>query len=247
MFTIQGAKILDGTPNYLVMEDIGQVSSIGHFEKILYEMKEYVKENGIHSVSVVLNEKEALNNEYLDLLRGFGFQKEETQYFYKRDLTALKAHGQKESIEIKSMEQTTADMFKKVWQEATFGSLNDTSARSIEREFEGMKSELGPDYTKSCLIAFYGKNPIGVTMPHIEPGTIHEGRLFYFGLIPKYRNKGWGAALHKLSMYLLKEIGAAYYIGATGHKNIPMQRIFQAGGCHMFESKVTYRLKEHSA
>lgn len=246
MFTTQGAKILDGAPNYFVIEDIGRVSSIRHFENILYELKEYVKERGIESVSVVLNEKEDLNNEYLDLLKEYGFQKQETQYFYKRDLSSLKVHGQKESVEIKSMEQTTVDLFKKVWQEATIGSLNDTSARSIEREFEGMKSELGPNYTKSCLIAFYGKNPIGVTMPHIEPGTINEGRLFYFGLVPKYRNKGWGAALHNLSLYLLKKIGASYYIGTTGHKNIPMQRIFQVNGCQMFGWKVTYRLKEHS-
>jgi GNAT superfamily N-acetyltransferase len=246
MFTTQGAKFLDGTPNYFVTEDIGQVSSTRHFEKILYEMTKYVKEKGIQSVSIVLNEKEDLNSEYLDLLREFGFQKEEQQYFYKRDLSSLEVQGQKESIEIKSMGQTSTDLFKKVWQEATIGSLNDTSARSIEKEFEGMKSELGPDYTKSCLIAFYGKNPIGVTMPHIEPGTTNEGRLFYFGLVPKYRNKGWGAALHKLSIYLLKEMGATYYIGATGHKNLPMQRLFQVNSCQMFERKVTYRLKEHS-
>ena len=141
------------------------------------------------------------------------------------------------------MEQTSTDLFKKVWQEATFGSLNDTSARSIEGEFEGMKYELGPNYTKSCLIGFYGKNPIGVTMPHIEPGTTNEGRLFYFGLIPKYRNKGWGVYLHKISIHLLKEMGATYYIGATGYKNLPMQRIFELNGCQIFERKITYRLK----
>lgn len=53
--------------------------------------------------------------------------------------------------------------------------LNAPSTLSIEKEFEGMKSELGSDYIKSCLIAYYDKNPIWITMPHIEPGSIDEG------------------------------------------------------------------------
>lgn len=31
MFSTQGAKILDGTPNYLVLEDIGEIDSLKHF------------------------------------------------------------------------------------------------------------------------------------------------------------------------------------------------------------------------
>ncbi|WP_102275600.1 GNAT family N-acetyltransferase [Cytobacillus massiliigabonensis] len=240
-----GLKILDGTPNYFVIEDIGRVSSIRHFEKLLQEMMVYVRENGIQSVSIVLNEKESANIEYLDLLRTFDFWQQETQYFYKRDLSSFK-HSGKGFIEIKSIEQTSADLFKEVWQETTIGMLNASSTLSVEKEFIGMKSELGHDYAKSCLIAFYGNSPIGITMPHIEPGTADEGRIFYFGLLPRYRRKGWGSILHKLSLYFLKNMGASYYIGATGHKNIPMQRIFQVNGCQMFEKKFTYRLKGHS-
>ncbi|MDY0406317.1 GNAT family N-acetyltransferase [Virgibacillus sp. 179-BFC.A HS] len=206
-------------------------------------MKEYVKEKEIQSVSIVLSEKDALNTEYPSVLKAFGYQKQETQYFYKRDLSSFDEPERKESpIEIKSMEQTTSDIFKRIWKEASAGSLNASSTLCVETEFEGMKSELGPDYTKSCLTAFYENNPIGVTMPHIEPGTIDEGRLFYFGIIPKYRDKGWGAALHKHSLHLLKKMGATYYIGATGHKNTAMQRIFQTNGCKIFEKKYTYTI-----
>ncbi|MED3573863.1 GNAT family N-acetyltransferase [Cytobacillus praedii] len=239
-------KILDGTPNYFVIEDIGQVSSSEHFEKLLQEMMDHVSEKGIQSVSIVLNEKEAANTDYLELLEAFDFWQQETQYFFKRDLSSFNVDSGKGSLEIQSIEQTTADLFIAVWQETMKGSLNASSTLSVEKEFIGMKSELGPEYAKSCLIAFHGKNPIGITMPHIEPGTVDEGRLFYFGLLPEYRGKGWGSALHKLSLYLLKKMGAAYYIGATGHKNIHMQRIFQANGCQMFEQKFTYRLKRHS-
>lgn len=247
MFATHNAKILNGTPNYLVIEDIGAVYATNHFENILKEVKKYVKEKDIQSVSIVLNEEEASHTEYRDILYAFGYQKKEVQYFYKRDLSTLKEIEHEESIEIKSIEQTTTAKFKAIWKEASFGSLNApnaSSALSIEKEFEGMKSELGPDYIKSCLIAFNGENPIGVTMPQIEPGTINEGRLFYFGIVPGYRNKGWGAYLHKLSLQLLKNMGATYYIGATGHKNIPMQRIFQVNDCQLFEKRYTYRLSE---
>lgn len=55
MLKTVGVKILDGTPNYFVIEDIGQVSSTRHFEKLLQEAMEYVTEKGIQSVSIVLN------------------------------------------------------------------------------------------------------------------------------------------------------------------------------------------------
>ncbi|MCF6409542.1 GNAT family N-acetyltransferase [Pseudalkalibacillus salsuginis] len=246
MFRTLGTKILDGAPNYFVIENIGQVSSINHFENLLQEMSEYVTKKGIPSVTVVLNEKEALNKNYIDLLGDYDFWQHETQYFYKRDLNSLKESIQVRSIEIKSIENTTTDLFKKIWQEVMTESLNVPSTLSIEKEFEGMKSELGNDYTKSCLVAYYDNNPIGITMPHIEQGTFNEGRLFYFGLVPKYRGKKWGTTLHELSLQFLKSMGATYYIGATGHRNIPMQRIFEANGCRMFEKKIIYRLKRQS-
>lgn len=245
MLNTLGVKILDGTPNYFVIEDIGQVSSIRDFDKLLQEMMEYVTEKEIQSVSIVLNEKEAANTDFLDLLGTFDFWQRETQYFYKRELTSFKEYNGEGSIEIKSIEQTSADLFIEVWQETMKGTLNAPSTLSVEKEFMGMKSELGPDYAKSCQIVFFEKKPIGITMPHIEPGTVDEGRLFYFGLLPEYRGKGWGSTLHKLSLHLLKKMGAAYYIGATGYKNIPMQRIFQANGCQMFEKKFTFRLNRH--
>lgn len=246
MFTTKGAKILDGTPNYLVIEEVGEIDSLKHFEEVLYEMKGYIGEKEIQSVSIVLNEKEAGYTQYTSLLEEFSFQKQEIQYFYKRELTSLEILEMKASLEIKSLEETTSDVFIKAWTEASAGSLNAStpfSSLSVEKEFEGMKSELGSDYKKNCLVIFYENRPIGVTIPQIEQGTINEGRLFYFGIIPSFRNKGWGVYLHKLSLHLLQKMGATYYIGATGQNNIPMQRIFQANDCELIERKFIYRLK----
>ncbi|ALX48285.1 GNAT family N-acetyltransferase [Lentibacillus amyloliquefaciens] len=245
MFTIPDVKFLDGTPNYFVVENIGQVSSESYFEKLLYEMMEYVTKENIHSVTIVLENNEASNANYLDLLERYGFVQHDIQYFYKRDLTSLEELYEKEAIGLKQIDKATTKLFKEVWQRVASESLNASSSLSIEKEFEGMKSELGSEYIQSCFIAYDDKTPIGITMPHIEPGTVDEGRLFYFGVVPEYHKKSLGTKLHKLSLHMLKEIGANYYVGATGHKNTPMQRIFQVNGCRMIDKKITYKLKSH--
>ncbi|PRO66469.1 GNAT family N-acetyltransferase [Alkalicoccus urumqiensis] len=249
MFTTKEAKILDGTPNYLVIEELGRIDSLKHFEEILYEMKKHIRGHAIPSASIVLNEKDAKQTQYTILLEELSYQKQETQYFYKRDLTSFELLKMKASLEIKSLEETTSDVFIKTWTAASSGSLNasiSSNSLSVEKEFEGMKSELGSDYKRSCLVIFYENQPLGVTMPQIEQGTIDEGRLFYFGILPSFRNKGWGEYLHKLSLHLLKKMGANYYIGATGQNNVPMQRIFQANDCELIERKFIYKLVEQN-
>ncbi|ALS74800.1 hypothetical protein AUC31_05995 [Planococcus rifietoensis] len=247
MFTTRDAKILDGTPNYLVMEEIGEVDSVKHFEEILSELKNYITERGIQSVSIILNEQQAEQAPYIELLEEFSFQKQDTQFFYGRDLSAFEDVEIKAPFSVKSLQETTSDVFLKTWIEASAGSLNASApftSLSAQQEFEGMQSELGPEYQKSCIVIFYEDQEIGVTMPQIEQGTVDEGRLFYFGIVPAFRGKGLGEYLHKLSLHFLKQLGAAYYIGATGQNNIPMQRIFKANACELIEKKFIYRMKD---
>ncbi|WP_233522734.1 hypothetical protein [Peribacillus glennii] len=45
---------------------------------------------------------------------------------------------------------------------------------------------------------------MGIAIPHIEPGTDSEGRLFYFGLMPEERGKGKSAEIHMDCLMLLK-------------------------------------------
>nr|WP_256521942.1 GNAT family N-acetyltransferase [Halobacillus sp. A5] len=98
----------------------------------------------------------------------------------------------------------------------------------------GLKKEIGAPYLQSCLTAYENEQAIGIIMPHIEPGTKEEGRLFYFGVLPEFRRQGRGRELHHLALTKLrKEFGASDYIGATSHNNTPMLRIFEANGCNL--------------
>lgn len=247
IFTTREAKILDGTPHYLVIEEIGEIDSAKHFEEVLSELMKYIREKEIQSVSVVLNEQEVEYTPYAELLGQFSFERQETQFFYRRDLSKFKDIEMKSAFAVKSLKEIDSDIFLKTWAEASSGSLNAStpfSTLSMQKEFEGLQTELGPDYEKTCLVIFYRNQAVGVTMPQIEEGTIDEGRLFYFGIIPAFRNRGWGKYLHKLSLHFLKQMGAAYYIGATGQNNIPMQRIFETNACELMERKFIYRWKD---
>ncbi|PBB04666.1 MULTISPECIES: GNAT family N-acetyltransferase [Salimicrobium] len=243
MFSVPEVKFLDGTPDYFVIEDIGKVSSINDFRNLLYEMKTYAKKKNIPSVKIILGRDEVSNTDFVGLLEEYGLERYDVIHYYKRDLTSLETPKDSEAITLKPVDQTNMELFKELWENIVSASLNTTSSLSIEKEFQGMKSELGPGYIKSCIIAYDNKTPIGITIPHIEPRTVDEGRLFYFGVVPEYHSKRMGTQLHKLSLEFLKDgMGATYYIGATGHRNIPMQRIFQINGCEKFEEKIVYKL-----
>ncbi|AIY05391.1 hypothetical protein Plano_1426 [Planococcus sp. PAMC 21323] len=90
MFTTKGAKILDGTPNYLVIEEVGEIDSVKYFEEVLYEMKKYIKEKEIQSVSIVLNEKEAGYTQYTSLLEEFSYQNKKLNTFTNVNLLLSK-------------------------------------------------------------------------------------------------------------------------------------------------------------
>lgn len=111
------------------------------------------------------------------------------------------------------------------------GSDNAPSSLSIHEHFHSIQTELGGDWQKS-RIAFYESNqPIGISIPHIEPGTKNEGRLFYFGLLPEERGKGLSAHIHLQSLNILKQMGATYYVGSTHITNEKMQKVFWKNGC----------------
>ncbi|MDQ0159970.1 GNAT family N-acetyltransferase [Alkalibacillus salilacus] len=236
-------KLVDGSPEYVVVEEIGDIQTDGAFEQLLSDLETYTTTKQTQSVSIVLNEQEATKSKFPQKLKTSGFQLVDSQYFYKRNLADLPPHDGNVQFDLKPLKQTSPDLFKRVWQEASADSLN-ASFVSVDREFEGMKKELGPGYANSCLTVFVNDDPVGVTMPQIEPGTTDEGRLFYFGIIPKYRGQGWGRALHLQSLHYLRKMGAIYYIGGTGEHNKPMQHIFEANGCCILEKKYTYKLKQ---
>ena len=145
---------------------------------------------------------------------------------------------------LKNLHDLPLAEFKKVWETSMEGSLNSPSSLNIDEQMRSVEVELGPYYKKSCMIAYENGAPIGVTMPHIEPGTLEEGRIFYFGILPSERGKGKSKLLHQQSLeILMKDFNASYYIGSTGHHNLPMLKTFQNNGCTVIERNKVFKRK----
>ncbi|WP_371320149.1 hypothetical protein [Chengkuizengella axinellae] len=93
------------------------------------------------------------------------------------------------------------------------------------------RKSMGDHWKNFCNVIFLRNIPIGISIPHIEPGTLNEGRLFYFGILPEHRGKGLSSVIHYQSLIMLKQMGATYYIGSTHDENIKMQKVFQRNDC----------------
>jgi len=152
------------------------------------------------------------------------------KHTYRKELTNLdeqKKPCNGASLADDSLSKTE---FKQLWERWMSGSANRPSSLTMEQHLLSVKSELGEDWEKSCQVFYLQNNPVGISIPHIEPGTMNEGRLFYFGLLPEVRGKGLSTPLHLQSLWALKEMGATRYIGSTHIANKPMQRVFEKNG-----------------
>ncbi|GGH88175.1 GNAT superfamily N-acetyltransferase [Pullulanibacillus pueri] len=238
MTPLSGCKVLKGYPYYLSIEDFPEdFQEAALMDGIEWGLKE-VKEEGIYSFTITLNQTQTTSS-VLQKLQQEGFKRNGQRYFYHLDLQELTDEITR-PITLKNIKQFDQHCFLEVWERSRQGSLNAGESAAITETFIGLQQELGPRYKEYCQLGFIDDQPIGITIPHLEPGTVNEGRLFYFGLLPEWRGQGLGAPFHLKSLYYLKMIGMHQYIGATGEKNKPMQRIFERNGCQKFDARTTF-------
>lgn len=114
-----------------------------------------------------------------------------------------------------------------------------TSFIDAEKFLTGMSTEL-PTQAKEMLTVYIVNNePVGVVLPHIEPNTNHEGRIFWIGIHPNFLGKGLGKNLHSIGLYRLKnDFKAMSYLGMTQVDNIPMRNIMASNGCIQHKNTV---------
>lgn len=164
----------------------------------------------------------------------------EEQVFVRCDLSSMRRPHQ--PFTLKSLRHVSHQRFKEVWERSMKNSLNASSYLNMDEQMKSVEKELGPTYVDTCNIAFEGDEAIGVVMPHIEPGTKKEGRIFYFGLVQEARGKGKSSSLYKQGLYILKErFGADYSVGATSVNNEPMLKVFENNQCEVKERVKVYK------
>lgn len=172
-----------------------------------------------------------------------GFYKVSTIVEYARALDDAFAVEPGISVEALVADGGMADSdFAELYERCRSGSANKNKLFTIEQVMESLENELGPKWRASCFIFRKSGEPVGLSIPIIELGTVDEGRLFYFGIVPECRGKGYGGVFHRTSLNLLREIGAATYVGSTDEANQHMIRIFEQNGCRLRDRKGIYRI-----
>ena len=214
------------------LESEGRLDYAGEFARLLEEWR---KEK-VGYLSLLMDEK------YEGWLLEKGFRKVSAIVEYTRtlDKTFALEHGiVAESLADSKMDDAS---FANLYERCRSGSANKNNLFTIEQVMESFEKELGSKWRTHCYIfRKYGES-LGLSIPHLEEGTIDEGRLFYFGVVPEQRRQGYGAVFHRLSLGLLKNFGATTYVGSTDENNRHMICIFEKNGCSLRDKKGIYRI-----
>jgi hypothetical protein len=237
---LEKIKIVKGE-SFVTIEDTKLLTDKEFIDLISYLMNQtYI--NTAKNVNILVDCK--FNNEVDLLLKEFGFRLHDETVTVYNDLTGT--FNYVSDFVLKDLEDISINEFKRVWEESMKGSLNSPSSLTMDEQIRSVEVELGPDFKKSCMAAFENNQPIGVVIPHIEPGTLKEGRLFYFGLIPEERGKGKSIPLHQQALAVLKKVfNAEFYIGSTSRNNVPMLKTFEHNGCSVLARNRVYKKKNY--
>ncbi len=235
-----GIKLLDGRPYYLALENVENSKELDKLELLIDRLEYSLKEEEVHHLTITMDSSFTIGTHFL---KNRSFKLKSQSIEFKRDLPMEDIEYDYSSIMFRRAEDVGIETFLRIWESCMSDSLNGPSLYSIEEQYEGMKQEIGVQHRNSCYCVYRAGCELGIVIPIIEPGTTEEGRLFYFGLLPSQRGKGLGTIVHRLSLSLLQQKGATYYVGSTGLGNKPMQQIFQHNDCVLHRTVSTYSRK----
>ncbi|MBY6037760.1 GNAT family N-acetyltransferase [Fictibacillus nanhaiensis] len=231
--------LLNGMPEYLGLEQKHSVEN-ELFSEIVEKLLTIGSQKHLNRVGVHLRNETNTQSSLARYLEECGFKHHSNSIEYVKNLSEeFEFHPDFSYYTLKDGKFTEKE-FKGLWERVMQNSLNKRSTISMEGHLSSVKNELGSHWKHNCGVFYMQNRPIAVCIPHIEPGTEDEGRLFYFGLLPEERGKGYASKLHNDSLYLLKKMGASYYIGSTHESNKAMQKLFTRSGCKENARKSSY-------
>ncbi len=209
------------------------------------------KEAYIHEFTQILEEWDHLGIGYLSLLMDERFEswllqkrfsKISSIVEYTRGLASLPQMDNQICWHSLSEGLLDDQEFGELYDLCRFASANKNIKQPIDQVMLSIKNELGPEWRQYCYYFTKDEALIGISIPHIEMGTEDEGRLFYFGVVPSLRGQGLGIKIHKISLALLKNFRANYYVGSTDTNNSHMIKIFEKNGCELRDRKGIYKI-----
>jgi len=133
----------------------------------------------------------------------------------------------------RSLEAVGRDAFVRILAEAAEGDpFEEGPDRDPEREFRELVDYAGSRFDPAAwMVASLAGETAGVVLPQVFEGRDDEGTLFYVGVLPAFRRRGYGRVLHSAGLESLARRGVTKYVGSTDERNAPMLAVFAANGC----------------
>jgi RimJ/RimL family protein N-acetyltransferase len=182
-------------------------------------------------VSVVtwdVTESEAIN----DALGRAGFEIRKKKIVVERSIAGYTSPYH-DPFTYSSLEVVGRESFVRIMAEASEGDpFEDSTDRDVDREFREMVDYAGNRFDPTWwATAGVDGETVGVVLPQAYPGCDDEGTLFYVGVRPAFRGRGYGRVLHAAGLEFLSRHGVTKYVGSTDERNVPMIAVFKANGC----------------
>ncbi|KMN44751.1 GNAT family N-acetyltransferase [Bacillus sp. LK2] len=225
-------KIRRSASSIVIKENNAEVLTEEQLEEMMQRCVAEVEKDGLEKLHFEISSKSPNYDAYRKCFGKHSFEHFAENIIVFKDI--YEVDDIESDIDFKLVEEVGEEAFHSLWNEVTEEQV------AYDQFVHMMEQEIGGQWKEHCLIAVVGEEPIGIVIPHIERGTIEEGRLMYFAVAPNMRNKGYEAALFTGAMFVLKEIGASYYIGETNVKNEWMKDIFEKNGCQLLSSTERY-------
>ncbi|PGU41536.1 GNAT family N-acetyltransferase [Bacillus cereus] len=205
-------------------------------EEQLKEMMQYcvteAEKEGIENLHFEISSKSPNYDVYKKCFGTYAFEYITENMIVFKDI--YEVEDVESEIDFKLIEEVGENNFYSLWNEVTGEQID------YDQFVNMMLQEIGEQWKEHCLTASINEEPIGIVIPHIERGTLEEGKLMYFAVAPNMRNKGYEAAFFTGAMFVLKEIGASYYIGETNVQNEWMKDVFEKNGCQLLSTTERY-------
>lgn len=175
-------------------------------------------------------EKDAAWNAALD---GAGFRVHRRKLFVRKDLAGpLPAGG---PFAWRTLAEAGEGEFRARLLAASEGDPFEEDVRDPDAEWKELLEHAGDAFDPVLWrIALLDGAAAGVVLPTVFPEVDPlPGTCSYLGLLPPFRGRGLGRALHAEGLRLLAGAGARVYKGSTDERNLPMARVFAGNGCEV--------------
>ncbi|MFZ3197581.1 GNAT family N-acetyltransferase [Bacillus mycoides] len=225
-------KIRKNASSIMIKENDAEVFTEEQLEEIMQYCVAEAEKDGIEELQFEISSKSPNYDVYKKCFETYSFEYITENMIVFKDI--YEVEDIESEIDFKLIEEIGEAAFYSLWNEVTGEQID------YDQFVNTMLQEIGGQWKEYCLTASIDEEPIGIVIPHIERGTLEEGKLMYFAVAPNMRNKGYEAAFFTGAMFVLKEIGASYYIGETNVQNEWMKDVFEKNGCQQLSSTERY-------